>query len=122
MSIGGARGFDIGSGFHAAGMQGSEHNDNWRTDRGKVSTVTNHSGGVQGGISNGEEIRFRVAFKPLSSIQMSQKSIDTSAKEVTFRIHGRHDVTIVPRAVAVVEAMAALTVADHLLQQRCNHK
>lgn len=116
LSIGGARGFEIGEGFGAARMKGSEHNDEWECRSGEFRTATNRSGGVQGGISNGETIICRVAFKPVSSVAGEQRSVDRDGKEVTFSVGGRHDVCVVPRAVPVVEAMAALVMADHLIR------
>lgn len=116
MSINAAKGFEIGSGFAAAAMKGSEHNDPIVVTDGNIHTTTNHSGGIQGGISNGETIAFRVAFKPASSIRKTQKTVDKKGTPTEISIEGRHDPCVVPRAVAVVEAMAALTVADHLIR------
>ena len=112
LSIGGAKGFEYGSGFRAAEMKGAEHNDEFIFKDGKVRTRTNYSGGIQGGISNGEDIYFNVAFKPVSSINSTQKTIDKEGNAVEINIGGRHDVCIVPRAVPVVEAMAAMVIAD----------
>jgi chorismate synthase len=116
LSINAAKGFEYGSGFAAASMRGSVHNDPFLIKEGKVTTATNHSGGIQGGISNGNEIFFRVAFKPVSSLKRDQVTIDRSGTVVTLPGKGRHDACIVFRAAPVVEAMAALTVADHLLR------
>jgi chorismate synthase len=116
MGISAAKGIEIGSGFGAAAMKGSEHNDPFIASGGKVRTATNHSGGIQGGISNGETIVFRVAFKPASSIGKKQNTIDKAGRPAEITIEGRHDPCVVPRAAAVVEAMAALTVSDHLLR------
>jgi len=118
MSIGAAKGFEYGSGFGSARLKGSDHNDEVVMANGNVATKTNHAGGIQGGISNGNEINFRVAFKPVSSIGKMQKTVDHSGDEVNLKIEGRHDVCIVPRAVPVVEAMTALVLADHLLRAR----
>lgn len=119
MSINACKGFEIGSGFEGVKMNGSEHNDEFYTDEdGKVRTRTNYSGGVQGGISNGMPIYFRAAFKPVSTIMRPQTSIDKEGKEVTVDGRGRHDPCVVPRAVPIVEAMAALTLVDHLLLQQ----
>jgi chorismate synthase len=96
-------------------MKGSEHNDEFYSEAGKIRTRTNNSGGIQGGISNGEDIYFKVAFKPVSSIKKSQKTVDTEGNEVEINIEGRHDICIVPRAVPVVEAMAAITLADAIV-------
>jgi chorismate synthase len=118
LSIGGAKGFEIGEGFASAEMKGSEHNDPWIRKGAEMRTSTNHSAGIQGGITNGEMIWFRVAFKPVSSIGKEQKTIDKKGKEVVYTPGGRHDVCIVPRAVPVVEAMTSLVIADHLLRYR----
>ena len=115
MSINGAKGFELGSGFRAAQMRGSEHNDQFFMNEGRVRTRTNNSGGIQGGISNGEDIYFNVAFKPVSSINRVQKTVNKFGQEVEIKIGGQHDVCFVPRAVPVVEAMAAITVIDAAL-------
>lgn len=117
MSINAAHGFEYGSGFAGAAMNGSTHNDPFITDQsGKISTTSNHSGGIQGGISNGMDIYFRVAFKPVSTIKKVQKTVNTSGEEVSISPEGRHDPCVVPRAVPIVEAMAALVLADHQLR------
>jgi chorismate synthase len=118
LSINAVKGFDIGSGFAAAKMKGSDHNDGFELIDGKPHTRTNHSGGVQGGISNGMDIVFRVAFKPVASIGKKQKTITREGKETELEIKGRHDPCVVPRAVPIVEAMTALILADHLLRNR----
>jgi chorismate synthase len=118
MSINATKGFEYGSGFSGVSMKGSEHNDLFISKKGKVSTKTNHSGGIQGGISNGMDIYFRVAFKPVATILKKQKSIDVSGHDVELEGRGRHDPCVVPRAVAIVEAMAALVLVDHLLRFR----
>jgi chorismate synthase len=116
LSINAVKGFEIGSGFAAANMRGSEHNDLFNKD---MSTQTNFSGGVQGGISNGMPIHFKVAFKPVATLMQKQNTVDTSQKAVVMQGKGRHDPCVVPRAVPIVEAMAALVVADFdLLQKR----
>lgn len=115
MSINAVKGFEIGSGFSCAQMKGSEHNDLFVVKNDKVHTENNYSGGIQGGISNGEDIYFKAALKPVSTLMNDQQTVDTSGKEITLEGKGRHDVTVVPRAVPIVEAMAALTIADHLL-------
>lgn len=115
-SINAVRGFELGSGFASAAMKGSEHNDPFDVRDGKIVTSSNHSGGIQGGISNGMEIIFRVAFKPVSTLMKEQNTLNAKGERVTFSGKGRHDVCIVPRALPVVEAMAALTLADHLLR------
>lgn len=118
MGINAARGFEIGSGFKAASMKGSEHNDSFSRENGKVITDTNHSGGIQGGISNGMDIYFNAAFKPPSTVALEQKTINKKGEEVVYRPKGRHDLCYVPRCVPVVEAMAAITIADHFLRLR----
>lgn len=116
MSINAAHGFEYGSGFAAAAMNGSVHNDPFYTDEtGRVRTRTNHSGGIQGGLSNGMEIFFRVAFKPVSTVQLEQETVNDAGQQVSLKAKGRHDPCVVPRAVPIVDAMTALTLADHLL-------
>jgi len=115
LSIPAARGFEIGSGFAAARMRGSEHNDRFVKKGDRLGTVTNYSGGIQGGISNGEDIYFRVAFKPPATIARAQRTADFQGRERELAARGRHDPCIVPRAVPVVEAMAALVLADAAL-------
>lgn len=116
LSIPAAKGFDIGSGFGGTMLRGSEHNDMFVKKGDRLGTVTNRSGGVQGGISNGEPIVFRVAFKPVPSIGMEQKSADFTGRNVSIKTRGRHDPCVAPRAVPVVEAMAALALADAALR------
>lgn len=118
LSINAVKGFEIGSGFSAARMKGSDHNDSFEMKDGKPTTRTNHSGGVQGGISNGMDIVFRVAFKPVASIGQKQKTISREGEETELEIKGRHDPCVVPRAVPIVEAMTALVLADHFLRNR----
>ncbi|PYK31361.1 MAG: chorismate synthase [Verrucomicrobia bacterium] len=118
LSLPATKGFEIGSGFSATRMRGSEHNDAFETRGGRVRTTTNFSGGIQGGISNGEEIYFRVAFKPTATIAREQKTLTASRKETTLAARGRHDPCVLPRAVPMVEAMAALVLCDHVLRQR----
>ena len=118
LSIPATKGFEIGSGFSGCLMKGSEHNDVFKTTECKVTTLTNFSGGVQGGISNGEEISFRVAFKPTSTILQKQKTSDIQGKNVDLLPKGRHDPCVLPRAVPIVEAMAALVLVDHAMAQR----
>jgi chorismate synthase len=117
LSIPAAKGFEIGSGFASIQMRGSEHNDAFETRDGMIRTTTNNSGGVQGGISNGEDIYFRVAFKPPATIALEQKTVTTSKEETELAARGRHDPCVVPRAVPIVEAMAALVLCDHALRQ-----
>ena len=118
LSINAVKGFDYGSGFNGSQMTGSEHNDEFMVENGNVSTKTNNSGGIQGGMSNGEEIYFKVAFKPVATIMSKQNSIDKEKKNVELKIKGRHDPCVVPRAVPIVESMAAIVLADHLLRNR----
>jgi len=118
LSLPATKGFEIGSGFSAARMRGSEHNDAFEMRRGRVRTATNYSGGIQGGISNGEEIYFRVAFKPTATIAREQKTVTQSHDETELAARGRHDPCVLPRAIPMVEAMAALVLCDHALRQR----
>jgi len=119
MSINTAKGFEYGEGFNAPSMRGSTHNDIFTAgEHGEIKTKTNHSGGIQGGISNGSDIVFRVAFKPIATIQQSQPSVNNKGENILLAAKGRHDVCVVPRAVPIVEAMAALVIADHLLRNR----
>jgi chorismate synthase len=113
MSIPAAKGFEYGEGFASATMKGSEHNDVFLFDNG-VKPATNRSGGILGGISTGQDIVFRVAFKPISSISKPQKTVDKQGNSIELSNRGRHDVCCVPRAVPIVEAMAALVIADNL--------
>ena len=112
------KGFEIGSGFAGTRMTGSQHNDAFELRDGKIRTATNRSGGVQGGISDGEEINFRVAFKPTPTIAKTQHSVNAAGEPCEVIGHGRHDPCVLPRAVPIVEAMAALVLADHVLRQR----
>lgn len=114
LSINAAKGFDYGLGFAAASGYGSQQNDPFCLQQGRVATVTNNSGGIQGGISNGMDIYFRVAFKPVATILQEQGTVTADGKETLFHAHGRHDPCVVPRAVPVVEAMAALTILDFM--------
>lgn len=115
LSIGAVKGFEMGDGFAAALARGSENNDPFVMENGKICKAANHAGGVLGGISDGSPLIFRVAVKPTPSIAAEQRTVNKSGEEVTVSIHGRHDPVIVPRAVVVVEAMAALALADALL-------
>jgi len=116
LSINAVKGFEYGSGFSSTNMNGSEHNDLWENIDGKLITKTNHSGGVQGGISNGMPIYCNVAFKPVATIMQDQLSVTTDGEETTVTGKGRHDPCVVPRAVPIVEAMAALVIVDHLIR------
>lgn len=118
MSIPACKGFEVGSGFRAPSMTGSEHNDIYYHDGRRVRTRTNNSGGIQGGISNGEDINMRMAFKPTATILTPQNTIDDQMKNVLLRGRGRHDPCVLPRAVPIVEAMAWIVLCDHILRQR----
>ncbi|MFZ9940700.1 MAG: chorismate synthase [Luteolibacter sp.] len=118
LSIPATKGFEIGSGFAGTLLTGREHNDAFRMVDGKVRTATNRSGGVQGGISNGESIIFRVAFKPTATIMTSQETVTSGGENTELAGKGRHDACVLPRAVPIVEAMAVLVLTDHLLRQR----
>lgn len=119
LSINAVHGFDYGSGFDGSTMRGSAHNDVFLTDdQGKITTKTNYSGGVQGGISNGMDINFRVAFKPVATIMSNQETVNKAGEAAEIKGKGRHDPCVVPRAVAIVEAMAALVIIDHYLRNQ----
>lgn len=118
LSINAAKGFDIGSGFKGTQRYGSEHNDEFEIVDDKVKTKSNNAGGVLGGISNGEDIYFNVAFKPIATIMKDQLSIDKNKNVAVIEGKGRHDSCVLPRAVPIVESMAALVIADHLLRNR----
>jgi chorismate synthase len=118
LSLPASKGFEIGSGFGGILLSGLQHNDAFRMKGGKVRTVTNNSGGIQGGISNGETIFFRVAFKPVATVMREQQTVDVHFKNTTLKARGRHDPCVLPRAVPMVEAMAALVLVDHALRQR----
>ena len=118
MSLPATKGFEIGSGFEGTVMTGREHNDEFYMEEGKVRTRTNRSGGVQGGISNGEPIVFRVAFKPTATILIEQNTVNNAGEETTLAARGRHDPCVLPRAVPMVEAMVHLVLADHWLRQK----
>ncbi|MBX2928670.1 MAG: chorismate synthase [Saprospiraceae bacterium] len=118
LSINACKGFEYGSGFAGVAMRGSAHNDAFHTDAGHIKTRTNHSGGIQGGISNGMDIYFRAAFKPVATIVQAQESVNEGGETVTVEGKGRHDPCVLPRAVPIAEAMAALVLADHCLRAR----
>lgn len=120
LSINAVKGFEYGSGFAGVKMNGSAHNDAFYQEGDQVKTHTNHSGGIQGGISNGQDIYFNVAFKPVATIMTDQESINTEGESVTVSGKGRHDPCVVPRAVPIVEAMSALVIADYLLISKTN--
>jgi chorismate synthase len=118
LSLPASKGFEIGSGFGCATLKGSEHNDEFYLAKGQVRTRTNRSGGVQGGITNGESLIFRIAFKPTATLLRPQRTVTISGKPAILTARGRHDPCVLPRAVPVVEAMARLVLADHHLRQR----
>ncbi len=118
LSLPACKGFECGSGFAGTRLRGSQHNDAFYAEQGRVRTRTNRSGGIQGGISNGEDIVVRAAFKPTATILMPQETVDVDGNATTLQARGRHDPCVLPRAVPMVEAMMALVLADHLLRQR----
>jgi chorismate synthase len=117
LSLPASKGFEIGSGFAGTELTGREHNDEFYMEGDRVRTRTNRSGGVQGGISNGETIYFRVAFKPTATIMSPQSTVDVHHEDTVLQARGRHDPCVLPRAVPMVEAMVALVLADHALRQ-----
>ncbi len=121
LSINAVKGFEIGSGFEGTKLRGSEHNDSLFVKEGNVRTKTNYAGGVVGGISNGETIYFRVAFKPVSTIKKEQQTISRTKEAVTLKAAGRHDPCVLPRAVPIVDAMAALVIMDHYLRHKAQN-
>jgi chorismate synthase len=118
LSINAAKGFEYGNGFDAVTHFGDEENDVFTGENGHIHTVTNHSGGIQGGISNGEDIYFRVAFKPVATLMMQQDTVKTDGSPTRFKAQGRHDPCVVPRAVPIVEAMAAMVILDNYLRNK----
>lgn len=118
LSINACKGFEIGSGFESVLLKGSEHNDEFTFKNEQVKTQTNHSGGIQGGISNGMDIVFKTAFKPVSTIKQKQQTVNIENENIHFKAEGRHDPCVVPRAVPIVEAMAALVLVDYYLLQK----
>jgi chorismate synthase len=121
LSINAVKGFEYGSGFEGVKMNGSQHNDLFNIENDKVITKTNHSGGIQGGISNGQDIYFKVAFKPVATIMQKQETVNSKNENVDMTGKGRHDPCVLPRAVPIVEAMAALVIVDHLLRNKSIH-
>jgi chorismate synthase len=121
LSLPASKGFDIGSGFGGILLTGTQHNDHFRMKGGKVRTTTNRSGGIQGGISNGETIYFRVAFKPVATVMHEQDTVDETLHNTTLKGRGRHDPCVLPRAVPMVEAMTALVLVDHALRQQAQN-
>jgi chorismate synthase len=118
LSLPASKGFEIGTGFAGTDLRGSEHNDEFYVENGRVRTRTNRSGGVQGGITNGETIYFRVAFKPTATIMREQNTVSVAHEATTIKGRGRHDPCVLPRAVPMVEAMTTLVLADHALLHR----
>jgi chorismate synthase len=118
LSLPASKGFDIGSGFDSIELTGRQHNDPFRSKDGRVYTTSNRSGGVQGGISNGQTIYFRVAFKPVATVMHEQETVDTDLQNTTLTGRGRHDPCVLPRAVPMVEAMTALVLVDHAMRQK----
>jgi chorismate synthase len=121
LSINAVKGFDYGIGFDGVEKKGSEINDIFFNDNGNIRTKTNYSGGIQGGITNGEDIYFRVLFKPVATILMEQKTVDKNGNEVTMQAKGRHDPCVLSRAVPIVESMAAITLLDLYLRNNSYH-
>lgn len=122
LSINAVKGFEIGSGFAGATMRGSQHNDPLKMKNGKMSYEKNDAGGIIGGLSTGEDIEFRVAFKPVSTIAQQQQTLNHRAETTTFSASGRHDPCVLPRAVPIVDAMAALVVMDHYLRHKAQNQ
>jgi chorismate synthase len=118
LSLPASKGFDIGSGFNSILLTGTRHNDPFRMEGDRVRTTSNRSGGIQGGISNGETIYFRVAFKPTATVMHEQETVSTDLKDTTLKARGRHDPCVLPRAVPMVEAMTALVLVDHALRHK----
>lgn len=118
LSINAVKGFEYGSGFEGTTMLGSEHNDIYTSEKNKVTTKTNYSGGIQGGISNGNDIYFKIAFKPVATIMQNQETINSKGEQTEIKGKGRHDPCVLPRAVPIVEAMAALVIMDHILRNK----
>ena len=121
LSINAVKGFEIGSGFAGVGMRGSEHNDEYEVRDGKIRAKTNYAGGTLGGISSGETIYFRVAIKPVSTIRTPQRTVNVKGEEVGLEASGRHDPCVLPRAVPIVDAMAALVMMDHYMRQKAQN-
>ena len=122
LSINAAKGFEYGEGFEGVTARGSEQNDIFQNINGQITTKTNYSGGIQGGISNGQDIYFRVAFKPVATILMDQETVDKEGNPTLFKTSGRHDPCVLPRAVPIVEAMAAMTILDFTLLKNSGNR
>ena len=121
LSINAVKGFEYGMGFRGVRYRGSQMNDVFETQQGKIVARTNHSGGIQGGISNGEDIYFRVAFKPIATILRDIRTLDYAGNEINLKAKGRHDPCVLPRAVPIVESMAAMVILDHYLLNKTRH-
>ena len=119
LSINAVKGFEYGEGFSGVTARGSQQNDVFLSEEQKVTTATNYSGGIQGGITNGQDICFRVAFKPVATLLRQQSTVDLQGNATTFTARGRHDPCVLPRAVPIVEAMAAMVVLDFYLLNKC---
>ena len=117
-SLPAVKGFEIGDGFALARMKGSEANDTFINKEGRITTLTNHSGGIQGGITNGNDIVFRVAFKPIPSLMKTQQTVNKAGETCEIAVEGRHDVCALPRAMVLVEALAAMVTVDMMLLQK----
>jgi len=122
LSINAVKGFEIGSGFEGVSLRGSEHNDPFIMKNGCLNIQKNHAGGTLGGISTGEDIYFRVAFKPVSTINIEQQTVNLEHQSVSFKATGRHDPCVLPRAVPIVDAMSALVIMDHYLRHNAQCK
>lgn len=121
LSINAVKGFEIGSGFAGCSMRGSQHNDPFTIEKGKINIEKNDAGGVLGGISSGEDIYFRVGFKPVSTISKEQNTVDSEHNAVKLSAAGRHDPCVLPRAVPIVDAMSALVILDHYLRHKAQN-
>ena len=121
LSINAVKGFEYGQGFGSMDMKGSQQNDIFFNDEGSIGFRSNRSGGIQGGISNGQDIYFRVAFKPVATVLMEQPTVDKDGNETILKARGRHDPCVLPRAVPIVEAMAAMTILDYYLLDKASH-
>ena len=119
LTINAVKGFEYGEGFAGVTQRGSEQNDLFFNDEGCINTRTNHSGGIQGGISNGQDIYFRVAFKPVATLLKEQSTVNEKGEDTTVKARGRHDPCVLPRAVPIVEAMTAMTLLDYYLMNKC---
>ncbi|MCK9159511.1 MAG: chorismate synthase, partial [Bacteroidaceae bacterium] len=121
LNINACKAFEYGEGFKGVGLKGSEQNDIFYDHDGRIDTKTNHSGGIQGGISNGQDIYFRVLFKPVATILIEQSTVNINGKDEILKVKGRHDPCVLPRAVPIVEAMAAMTILDYYLINKTTH-